>query len=66
MVLKIDLEKAYDWLSWDFIKDTLKEIGLCHDLLSNIMACIEKSKLVVLWHGEQLDWFTIGRGHSPR
>lgn len=25
MILKIDLEKAYDKFSWDFIKDTLRE-----------------------------------------
>lgn len=28
MVLKIDLEKAYDRFSWSFIRDTLIDVGM--------------------------------------
>lgn len=31
MILKIDLEKAYDRLSWSFIRETLREVGLNKD-----------------------------------
>lgn len=27
MAVKVDLEKAYDKVCWDFIIDTLKEVG---------------------------------------
>ena len=56
------MEEEYDQLSWDFIKDTLKEIRFNHEWVHNIMACIETSKLTVLWNGEQLDWFNPKRG----
>ena len=40
MVIKIDLEKAYDKLEWNFIKDTLIKANLPADLIDIIMSCI--------------------------
>lgn len=37
IALKIDLEKAYDWLIWNFIEDTLHDIGIPSDLVKLIM-----------------------------
>lgn len=36
MAIKIDLEKAYDRLRWDFIRDTLHDI-VCPDNFINIV-----------------------------
>ena len=57
MALKIDLEKAYDRLSWDFIRDTLHEVGLNSDWVRNIMTCIEMFRMSPLWNDSQLGWF---------
>lgn len=62
MALKIDLEKAYDRLLWDFIKDTLKESGFNDVWIQNIMACITTTRLGILWNGDQLDWIIPSRG----
>lgn len=62
MAIKIDLEKAYDRLSWEFIKDTLEEVGMDHTWTRNIMACVETSRLSILWEGEQTEYFKPGRG----
>lgn len=62
MILKIDLEKAYDWLSWTFIRDTLFEVGLSSDWVRNIIMCIQTSRLQVLWNGEKLQAFNPNRG----
>lgn len=48
MVVKVDLEKAYDRLSWNFIDDTLKDIGFNHKWRSNVRECISSSRLAVL------------------
>ena len=62
MAVKIDLEKAYDRLSWDFIKDTIMEVGLHQTWTRNLMHGIESSRLSILWDGTQFDWFTPERG----
>lgn len=62
MVIKIDLEKAYDRLSWDFIRNTLEEAGFGSEWTRIIMACIESSRLSIKWEGEISDYFRPGRG----
>ncbi|XP_073051225.1 uncharacterized protein [Primulina eburnea] len=62
MAIKIDLEKAYDKLSWDFIRHTITEAGFSQDWVRNIMSCIETPRFSILWNGEQLEWIKPGRG----
>ncbi|XP_019199070.1 PREDICTED: uncharacterized protein LOC109192823 [Ipomoea nil] len=62
MVMKIDLEKAYDRLSWSTIEDTLVEIGFNQTWTRNIMHCISSPRMAILWNGQQTDWFHSGRG----
>lgn len=49
--IKVDLEKAYDCLKWDFILDTLMDIGLSQGLISPIMKCVFTSLMQIAWHG---------------
>lgn len=46
--LKVDLEKAYDKLDWDFIEYTLKEDKLTLTIVEVIMACILTCNMQVL------------------
>lgn len=62
MVLKIDLEKAYDRIAWDFVRDTLAEIGLSIEWIRNIMACIETTRMSISWDGEMTECFCPNRG----
>ncbi|XP_052290822.1 uncharacterized protein LOC127900258 [Citrus sinensis] len=62
MVIKVDLEKAYDRLSWEFINDTLCEARLPLDLIQVIMACITLVQMRVLWNGEVTNEFLPSRG----
>ncbi|XP_019164336.1 PREDICTED: uncharacterized protein LOC109160503 [Ipomoea nil] len=62
MTLKIDLEKAYDRISWDFLQDTLYGLGMERHWVNIIMECVTTPKLAILWKGSQLDWITPTRG----
>ena len=62
MAIKVDLEKAYDRLSWKFISDTLREARIPPDLIQVIMACITSATMRILWNGEAIDEFIPSRG----
>lgn len=60
--MSIDLEKAYDRISWDFVRDTLHDVGFDETWIINLMTCIETPKMVVNWNGEKLEAFTPSCG----
>lgn len=45
MEIKIDLEKAYDRIWWDFLEDTLMEAGFPRLLVGIIINCVSFSSL---------------------
>ena len=57
MAVKIDLEKTYDRLSWDFTFDTLQDIGIPPKLLIVIMKCFTSTKMHVSQNGELSEEF---------
>lgn len=62
MLLKIDLEKAYDKISWKFLLDTLIYFNLNPSWTTLIMSCVSNVTTSILWNGEKLDDFSLGRG----
>lgn len=54
MVIKIDLEKAYDKLNWCFIRETLEDIGLPQNFITMVWHCISSPKMRMLWNREAL------------
>lgn len=62
MLIKIDLEKAYDRLSWDFIRNTLHKVGMRSDWIRNIMGCVKSARLSILWDGKQSSNWDPRRG----
>ncbi|XP_019172460.1 PREDICTED: uncharacterized protein LOC109167844 [Ipomoea nil] len=57
MEIKLDLEKAYDLLSWNFIQDTLEHVGFTANLKNLMMSCIRTSRFSLIWNGERLEYF---------
>lgn len=61
IAMKIDLEKAYDRIRWDFLKQVLEEAGLNDKFISLIMRCISNMSYNVLWNGSLSNFFSPQR-----
>lgn len=62
MLLKLDLEKAYDRVRWDFLEDTLRVVGLSESWIQWIMQCVSGPDMSLFWNGEKTEAFTPRRG----
>ena len=62
MAIKIDLEKAYDRLEWNFIRDMLNLFKFPPYLIKLILSCVSTTSISVLINGGKLDPFLPSRG----
>lgn len=62
MAMKIDLEKAYDRVEWDFLEVVLQSTGFDDHFVSLIMQCTSMDSLSILGNGEKFDSFQPSRG----
>ncbi|CAA7037248.1 unnamed protein product [Microthlaspi erraticum] len=62
MLLKLDLEKAYDRIRWEFLEDTLIAAGLSEKWVRWILQCVTGPSMHVLWNGEKTEAFKPERG----
>ncbi|KAG7576302.1 Ribonuclease H domain [Arabidopsis thaliana x Arabidopsis arenosa] len=62
MLLKLDLEKAYDRIRWDFLRETLEAAGLSEGWCSRILECVADPSMSLLWNGEKTASFQPERG----
>lgn len=62
MVVKLDLEKAYDRLQWHFIEDTLRDAALPEKMVEVIMNMLRLSSYKLIWNGESTNTIKPSRG----
>jgi hypothetical protein len=62
MILNIDLKKAYDCISWDYIRLVLLQCRFGLPMTNWIMGCITTTTYVALINGEPTDFFNGERG----
>lgn len=62
LIFKIDLEKAYDKVSWKFLFDTLNYFNFNATWTAMIVNCVSSVKSSILWNGEPLTEFGPSRG----
>lgn len=61
MMLKIDLEKAYDMLSWSFIEDTMNLVGIPQNFVKLVMYCVTTPEIRLIWNNEVSEAFKPSR-----
>ena len=62
MAIKLDLQKAYDRVNWDFLKIVLVRFGFNDTFIGWIMACISSVHFEVLVSGGKTEQFKSSRG----
>lgn len=62
MAVKIDLEKAYDRVSWPFLRRVLESVGFCPDMVELIMFTVTTASFSIIWNGVRLQSFRPTRG----
>jgi len=62
LAAKLDLEKAYDRVDWDFLEKTLDGFSFPARIVSLIVFCI-RSSLFILWNGSKLPGFVTRFRH---
>lgn len=62
MVIKLDFEKAFDSVNWDFLFSMLSNFGFGMKWISWIKECVSTAKLSVLVNGSPTDKFHLQKG----
>ena len=60
--LKVDCEKAYDSISWEFILYMLKKVGFCDKSVFWIKCCLESASVSMLVNGSPTKEFFPKKG----
>lgn len=61
-VMKFDICKAFDMVSWKFIESSLQTLRFPHKFIGWIMACIKSARFSVLINGQLEGFFGSNRG----
>ena len=62
MFIKLDLAKAYDRVSWEFLGHLLHAFGFDMEWVDWILSCVTSPSFSVLINGEPTDLFSASRG----
>jgi len=59
---KVDYEKAYDSVCWDFLYYMMDRLGFCKKWISWIRSCLESATVFVLVNGSPTKKFSLKKG----
>ena len=62
MIIKIDLEKAYNCMEWSFVRNMLYSLRFHEDIVDLVMSCISSTSVSLIFDGSQLEEFQSSRG----
>lgn len=64
-LMKIDLRKAYDMVSWEFVEEALQSYGFPERFVQLIRTCVSSPKYTVKVNGDGHGFFAGKRGLRP-
>ncbi|XP_071700132.1 uncharacterized protein [Rutidosis leptorrhynchoides] len=62
LIFKVDFEKAFDCLSWDFLMEVMEHMGFGEKWRRWILSCLKSASISILVNGSPTDEFMLGRG----
>lgn len=62
VILKLDLEKAYDKVSWDFLEETLQRKGFSKTWIRWVNQAVRGGKVCIDLNGERGEYFRSFKG----
>ncbi|GJZ25345.1 RNA-directed DNA polymerase, eukaryota [Tanacetum coccineum] len=62
LIFKVDFEKAFDSVRWDFLDETLRKFGFGDKWCNWIQCCLKSSRGSILVNGSPTEEFQFGRG----
>ncbi|PNY05589.1 ribonuclease H [Trifolium pratense] len=62
VAFKLDLEKAFDNVNWDFLENCLHDFGFPEITIRLIMHCVTSPTYSILWNGNQMPQFKPTHG----
>jgi hypothetical protein len=62
---KLDLEKAFDNVNWNFLHSCLKDFGFPDITIKLIMHCVTSSNFSILWNGNKMPNFKPSQTRRP-
>ncbi|GJT98779.1 RNA-directed DNA polymerase, eukaryota, reverse transcriptase zinc-binding domain protein [Tanacetum coccineum] len=62
VAFKIDIQKAYDTVNWEFLKKVLEGFGFHEKMVNWIMQCVTTAAFTLNVNGDRIGYFKGGRG----
>ncbi|XP_071712466.1 uncharacterized protein [Rutidosis leptorrhynchoides] len=62
VIFKVDFEKAFDSLSWDFLMEVMESMGFGLRWRNWIRSCLKSASISILINGSPTREFNLGRG----
>lgn len=66
MLVKVDFEKAYDCVSWNFLRSMFRRMGFSVRWCRWMEALVFNSSMFVLMNGSPIEDFKVSRGLRKR